>query len=127
MNIIFVFLCVFHIFIWSFILLAFINLKSAYINVYLIVPLIYILHMLPFHILMKLKNHIYKNEATMIKKQETISNWLIIPGIFDKLSKYLERKCTFSPLSPQGMLLFGIITSIFRIYPPKLSFLRLNR
>jgi hypothetical protein len=43
-NPIFIFLWIFHILIWAFVLLAFLNEKTAYYNLYFVVPFIYIIH-----------------------------------------------------------------------------------
>ena len=42
MNIIFIFLCIIHILVWTFVLLAFINKTTAFINLYIVIPSIYI-------------------------------------------------------------------------------------
>jgi hypothetical protein len=55
MNLFFIFICLIHILIWIFVLLAFLNKKLAYINIIYIIPIIYILHILPFHILINIK------------------------------------------------------------------------
>ena len=52
----------------------------------------------------------------MEEDQEKIDKKLIIPYYFLKLQKYLDKKCTFNPISPQGMLLFGMISSSYRLY-----------
>ena len=58
-EICFFLLVIFHIFIWVFILLAFLNKKTAKINLYFIIPLVYILHILPIHILLYCKKTMY--------------------------------------------------------------------
>ena len=113
MNLVFIFICLIHILIWAFILLAFLNKKFAYINIIYIIPFMYILHILPFHILMSIKKKIYKNNY--IENQNIISKKLIIPNYFGIIQKKLSKYCTFSPLSPQGMLIFGAITSSYRL------------
>ena len=54
-NPIFIFLWIVHILIWMFVLLAFINKTTAYYNIYYVIPIIYIIHIFPFHILENLK------------------------------------------------------------------------
>lgn len=40
---------------------------------------------------------------------------MIIPYYFLKVQTYLEKKCTASPISAQGILIFGAITSSYRL------------
>jgi hypothetical protein len=113
---IFEILCIVHILIWAFVILAFLNKDLAYYNIYYVIPIIYLIHMLPFHILIKLKEKCdpdnYKNH------EESFYETLIIPKLFKDTKKVLENYCFASPLSPQGVLIFGLITSIFSLYPP---------
>jgi hypothetical protein len=113
-SILFSILCYFHILIWIFILLAFISIKTSKINLYIVIPIIYILHLLPFHILTETKKKV--NKDNWEEDAESIDKKLIIPYYFIKLQNYLEKKCLYSPFSPQGMLLFGMISSSYRLY-----------
>jgi hypothetical protein len=113
-NILFTIICLFHILIWLFVLIAFIDIRTAKINLYIIVPLIYILHILPFHILVESKKKL--NEDNWEEDAKKIEKKLIIPYYFIKLMKSLKKYCFFSPISPQGMLLFGMISSSYRLY-----------
>lgn len=115
MNIVFIILCIIHILIWGFILLAFINPSTAYINVYYVIPIIYLLHILPFHIIVSLKKNIYKDDNVRNDNEHEVYKGLIIPELFTKLSKFFDTFTTFNPISPQGMLIFGLITSIYRL------------
>jgi hypothetical protein len=109
-------LCIVHVLIWVFVLTAFVNKDCAYYNVYFVIPLIYIAHMLPFHILVSLKE---KNDPeNHEKRQKEFNEILIIPNIFTRITSKLEKNCFASPLSTQGMLIFGLITSIFVLHPP---------
>ena len=122
MNIFFIIVCLFHHIIWIFVLLAFVNKTLAKINVYIIIPLIYLIHILPFHILVSLKCKLYSNNKSKVDKDlEKINKLLIFPYLFDKLVKKLEKYSFRSPISVQGMLLFGMITSIYRLHPPNLK------
>ena len=71
MNFLFIILCIIHIFIWAFVLLAFLNPKTAYYNVYYVIPIIYIVHILPFHIIVSLKKKIYTDDNEEIEKENT--------------------------------------------------------
>lgn len=112
-NLIFFIVCLIHIFIWIFILLAFLNKKFALFNIYYLIPLIYIAHILPFHILIEIKKCLFRNNFE--EKVKKIDSVLIIPKYFQRLMNNLHNKCTFSPISPQGMMIFGLISSIFSL------------
>ena len=120
MNIYFSILGTIHILIWSFVLLAFLNKTLAKINLYFVIPSIYFIHLLPFHILETLKSKIYNNNQKIYYTKK-LSKILVIPYYFDKLSTLLSKYCFFNPISPQGMLIFGLITCIYRLYPPNLK------
>ena len=75
------------------------------------IPFIYVIHILPFHVLVKLKQNLHKH--TWEKDEENIAKLLVIPKIFTDLQKELEKKRFCSPISPQGLLIFELITSIF--------------
>ncbi len=115
MNILFIILCIIHISIWAFVIFAFINPTTAYYNVYYIIPFIYFIQILPFHILVSLKNNIYNNEQDRKDKEDEVSKYLILPNLFNKLSKFFDEFSYFNPISPQGLLIFGLITSIYRL------------
>ena len=109
-------LCIVHVLVWVFILTAFVNKDMAYYNVYFVIPFIYIVHILPFHILISLKkNSDPKNYKT---HEEEFYETLVIPKLFRNVTGKLEGFCFASPLSTQGMLIFGLLTSIFVLYPP---------
>lgn len=113
-NIIFIFICILHVLIWTFILLAFTRKDTARINLKIIVPIMYVLHMLPFHILMEAKQYLCGDDSVGTNVESVL--WpFIIPIYFMKLQQIAERNCTFSPISPQGMLIFGAISSAYRL------------
>lgn len=121
-NFIFTILYLFHILIWAFVLVASFFKSTVKINIYLIIPIIYLIHLLPFHILEKIKlNLMNNNEIDKKIKQDNIDFVLILPNLFSKLVKYLDKKCTFNPISPQGMLIFGLIIGLYNAYPVKLK------
>jgi hypothetical protein len=108
-------LCLIHILIWVFVLLAFVNKKTAFINIYFIIPLIYIIHILPFHVIVTYKKKLYPKTA--MKKLQEFDNLLIIPKYFMKLTKFFDKYSFANPISGQGMLIFGLITSIYKLHP----------
>ena len=107
------FLClsIFHIFIWFFILLAWLNKKTAKFNLYILIPFIIILHLLPIHILTNIKKNMYSD--TYKNKTKNINN-KIIP-YFNECRDYLQKNCFQNPLSPQGLLLIGALLSSYSI------------
>ena len=94
-------------------MLAFINKHTAIFNLTILIPFIYILHILPFHILTTSKKSLYPDTST--EKVNTISKCLIIPNLFISLQNILDKFCFMSPISPQGMLIFGALTSSYRL------------
>ena len=110
LKLLFNLIALFHIFIWVFILFAFINKKLASLNLYYIIPIIYILHILPFHILIYCKEKMYEDWE---EKDKNIQKMLIIPYYFTQLQHYLDKNTTGSPISAQGMLIFGAISSAY--------------
>lgn len=109
MKLAFLLLVFLHIFIWVYVLLAFLNPKTAYLNLYYVIPCIYILHTFPFHFINKVKQGLYPSDWE--ERTDKLVHSMGIPGTFVDLQKSLEEKCFQSPISPQGMLLFGAITS----------------
>ena len=53
--IIFNLIAIIHLLIWVFVLFGFVNINTAWVNLFIIIPVIYILHILPFHIIQKTK------------------------------------------------------------------------
>jgi hypothetical protein len=106
-------ICLIHIFIWVFVLLAFFSVKTAKINLYFIIPAIYLIHILPFHILTESKKSLDPEHW-----EENMDNFLedlVIPKKFVDLQNKLEKQCFASPISPQGMLLFGAISCSYKL------------
>lgn len=117
MQVLFAVLALSHIFIWVFVLTTFVHRKTARLNLYYVIPFIYVIHCLPIHLLEQLKLRLSRNAQDKQRKQERIEKMLVIPHAFVRFQKSLEARCTFSPISPQGMLLFGMITCLFRVHP----------
>ena len=109
-NIVFNLICILHVLIWVFVFFAFMNIKTAKINLYYIIPLIYVLHMLPFHILIEQKKKIYKNQYKI--KEDIFFKKSHVINIIN-LQQYLDKKCLFNPISPQGMMIFGALSSSY--------------
>ena len=115
MNNIFLYgLCMFiHISIWLFVVFSFINIELARINLTYIIPFIYVIHILPFHILRTLECICNKNcEEDNGKVEKNI-------GFFQ--AKDFFKNSFQNPLSPQGMLILGAILSYYKIRTSNLS------
>ena len=87
--------------IWVFILFAWINNKYAKINLYIIIPLIFILHLLPIHILTEIKKNMYQDSYKI--KIKNINDKTI--PYFNESRDFLQKNCFQNPLSPQGLLI----------------------
>ena len=112
-ELVFNLICFIHVIIWAFVLVAFVDNSTASFNLFYVVPFIYLLHILPFHILIETKKKM--NPETWEEKDNAVKSTLILPELFDRLQKFLDHKCFMSPLSAQGMLIFGAITSAWKL------------
>jgi len=95
---------------WSFVLIAWIFPETALFNILFLLPLVYFIHILPFHPFEIVKNELCPDELKKSKESNTAKG--TVNGIQDKFSKF----CTFSPISHQGFMLFGFISSILSLY-----------
>ncbi len=112
MKPIFILVCTIHIVVWMIVLVSFLNETLAYYNLYYFIPFIYLIHMLPFHILTTMEKKIYPNSYK--EKFDKIKKYSIVGELYEKLNKKLNF-CFFNPLSPQGMLIFGAISSAYKL------------
>lgn len=108
MKLLFIIVSLFHIMVWIYIVFAFLSRKTAHYNVYYIIPFLYLLHILPFHILTDIKQKMYPNDYN--ERFNFIKKFTVVASMHEKLIKYFE-KATFNPVSPQGMMIFGAVTS----------------
>jgi len=104
---------------WSFMLVAWIFPETALFNILILLPCVYIIHILPFHPFEIVKNDLCPEELKDSKKNGTTKG--TVTGFQDKLNKF----CTFSPISHQGLMLFGLITSILSLYSR--GYIKLNK
>ena len=105
-----------HVLIWTFILvLPMYSKKLAKLNMIYIIPAIYIIHFLPFHIINSIKMKLLnKNMEGMEEERDKIEKYLIIPVFFRKLQKIFDDFSFANPLSPQGILILSLIISIYK-------------
>jgi len=69
--------------------------------------------MLPFHLLIELQQIMYP--GTYKNKVNEFERKIVIPVWFYNLQDKFEKITTFSPISIQGLMLFGAIASTYRI------------
>jgi len=105
-------LVIIHIAIWAFILLAFVDERTARLNVTVLIPLVYIAHALPFHVLTAGKQSACTDWRQI---DDRIVDALVLPRMFKRAQAYTDARCFMSPISPQGMMIFGALTSAWRI------------
>lgn len=115
MNTYFFLLCILHVLIWLFIVLAFLNKTTAYYNLYYIIPAIYIIHILPFHVINKLKEDVYPVKEELENNMNNIHDGLVIPNVHSYFKDGVFKNSFANPLSPQGLLLFGAISSAWSL------------
>jgi hypothetical protein len=112
------FLIYLHIFIWLVIVLGgFVSKRIATLNIYILIPLVFILHMLPFHVLNGGKYNIIKDEYKGTDPPEVlkgIEDQIFIKKMFNGLYNIFGNSFQ-NPLSPQGMLILGFIISLYAI------------
>lgn len=113
MDIAFGAVAIVHLLIWAFVLLAWVHPRTAWLNIFVVVPGIYVLHMLPFHVLNTIKQRMHP--GTWKQDTEAVSEALVVPALFDRLRDSMGFSFA-NPLSPQGMLLFGAITSAWVVF-----------
>jgi hypothetical protein len=118
-NLLFNLLCYFHLIIWIFVIFSFVKKEYAYFNLKYVIPLIYIFHTLPFHLLTKIKYTVEK-EDTENKIKEFENNNIIFYN-YKKLKNIFNNSFA-NPLSPQGLIILGSITSSWAIVYDKFIF-----
>jgi hypothetical protein len=122
-------IAILHILIWLFVIFGgFISVNYLYINIFIIIPAIYVLHMLNFHILNKVKLNLLHIEEEDNNKLSEINhcskqcepneeldkylNKYILPKILNNI-KYYYRHSFGNPVSPQGLLILGYIVNVY--------------
>ena len=116
-KIILEFLILFHIIIWVFVLGGgILNSKYAKFNILILIPFIYIIRILPIHLIVVSKNYIIKNEygenansGTIISEKEYK---YILPYLFGELKSFFNFSHA-NPLSADGLLILGYIINVY--------------
>ena len=111
-------LAIIHIFIWIYVVFCgIISEKQNNIILYIVLPLIYIIHLLPFHIIGKSKDILADNITNNNNSESSnlitnITNFYKIPMYFENL-KSLFNHSFCNPLSPQGLIILSFIINIY--------------
>ena len=107
-----VILVIVHIAVWTFVLFAFVYQRAARFNVTVIIPLVYLAHTLPFHVLTASKQWACTDWTRV---DDGVVDALVRPRVFKRAQEYATARCFQSPISPQGMLIFGALSSAWRV------------
>jgi len=99
-------LALIHILIWIFVVFAFLNKDLAIINLSYVIPFIYILQILPLHILNTAKCYVNKNCDKDNKKIEKSIGFSYLKDLF--------KNSFGNPLSAQGLLILGAVLSFYK-------------
>jgi len=110
-NIVFYFIHFLHQASWGFMLAGFLHPRTAYWNVYYFIPFVYIVHMLPEHPFNTIKTMLYPDDWRLRIDALTKN----IPGDGIQGTARLFDQATFNPFSYQGIMIFGMITSAWRL------------
>jgi uncharacterized protein YhhL (DUF1145 family) len=105
-----------HLVIWGVVLFASFcpDIRITEFTVYILIPFIYLVHTLPFHIIEETKKSLVPDEKQRTEQVNGIESRYILPDILKWLSSYFEKSFA-NPLSPQGMLILGMILGVYRL------------
>ena len=115
MNLLFILTSIVHVLFWTFIIFAFLNKNTAYYNLYYIVPATYIIHIFPIHFLGAIKVLVYPEEKERAQKTTELYSAWVAPEAFRKVRDNFFNFSYFNPLSAQGLLIFGAVTSAWSL------------
>ena len=115
LEIVFQSICIFHCLFWIFVLFAFTNKRAAYINLFFIIPIVYIIHIFPFHFLESAKESIYPDDYKVRANKFMENTPFGILKLYIDTQHRLDDYCIGNPIGPQGMLIFGAITSAYAL------------
>ncbi len=107
-----------HLLIWILIFASFFNRKLARINLFYIIPVVYISHILPFHTLCKLKDILSEEESDKnnVVDGETVKQEekKLMDRIHD-IRVNLGEGAYIPPFTAQGMVLLAGILSVYTL------------
>ena len=128
MNVFLAFVQLVHGLVWIFIGTAFFNKRLAYINLYYLIPLTYLSYLVFHGCVLKVAEEASATGATPDEKRKNIDTTIHkmnpLKESWNKTIDHLKQSCCYNPLSPQGILLFGVITSAYRLKPSDRYFMR---
>jgi hypothetical protein len=111
------FVIYFHVLFWIYVVFgSFISKVHANFILFCVIPFIYLLHILPHHILKIIEERLLNIENLETKHKDAIIDDRadsIVPCLkyIRYCIKWCDSRTTFSPLSAQGMLILGAIIS----------------
>ena len=105
-------LSVAHVLVWMFVLFAFLDTRAARWNALYVIPAIYIVHCMPFHALNSLKAYMYPD--SWLEKTNSIVDSILVGKVKARLDGFFKASFA-SPVSVQGMMLFGMISCAHRL------------
>ena len=107
-------LCAVHVAVWVFVLLAWVHTGTALWNLRVVVPAIYVIHALMPHPILLLKKTV--DPLRWKERQANFESALVLPKLIRLAKEHLFPHAFASPLSPQGMLILGCLTSSYRLH-----------
>ncbi len=113
MNLLFILITLLHFMTWGFMLFAFLSPRLAYINLFYFIPFVYIIQILPFHFFNTAKEKIYPEDWR--QRSDMIAAYLVIPAVVGFLREMFEKFSFFNPLSWQGIMIFGAVSSAWSL------------
>lgn len=130
MNLIIGIIWIIHILLWVYVIIGpfFVSKKMAKINLFIILPMIYLIHtILPRHFLNYLKgkaagakntqeeNQAVNDQEKWIRSNTPMGYWFSMRDGINKWSAY-------DPLGAQGMVILAFIINVYRVYYPDYPF-----
>lgn len=118
-------LAVVHALFWSFVLFAWTNPTWARLNVFYVIPVLYILHLLPFHVIQHTERGLMDGSEQKRKRVQDDVWKLAAPHLYftEGWVAGMNKHCFQSPVSVQGVMLFSLMSSIFALYPEQKNLL----
>ena len=115
-TIVFEFTALFHLVIWGVVLFASFcpDIRITEFTVYILIPFIYLVHILPFHIIEETKKSLIPDKKQRTDQVNWIESRYILPDIVKRMGSYFKNSFA-NPLSPQGLLILGMILGVYRL------------
>lgn len=116
-----------HVLLWGYLIFSpfFMSKKACKLNLFIFIPLVYIIHILPFHILTEIKKGVTDSQGKKISienQREIINKHNPVIGFISNCQETLENYCTYNPIGGQGMLILAYIINLYAVYYPDYPF-----